>query len=355
MKAELHAWLEDALAPQPAPPGATSRDIVRQAIRCESPPRSPSSFVDPIRSDFFELAELERLLDRVGMGSQRSPGAVYTDTWGVRQAVVPGLFDRVLDHPLADLGKLDGYPFPDVAAPQCFARFAPLVEQANRVGKYVVAGDPVGLFERARALLGFETLTLAPWAQRPRLEALLDRLTQLTVETIEGLAELGGVDAFMTWQDFGTQTQLAVSLDTFRELYAPRLARVVRTAHEAGLHFVWHCCGQIFDLIPEMIAIGVDVVQLDQPRLIGHARLAEAFGGRICFWNTVDTQWAATEDPSDADLRAEVAAMTTPFRRFRGGFMARHYPQPHDIGLSRHFHDVTARAFLAARAAGGNP
>jgi hypothetical protein len=47
--------------------------------------------------------------------------------------------------------------------------------------------------------------------------------------------------------------------------------------------------------------------------------------------------------------------MTTPFRRFRGGFMARHYPQPHDIGLSRHFHDVTAGAFLAARAAGGNP
>ena len=89
MKAELHAWLEDALEPQPAPPGATSRDIVRQAIRCESPPRIPYSFVDPIRSDFFELAELERVLDRVETGSQRSLGEVYTDAWGVRRAVVP--------------------------------------------------------------------------------------------------------------------------------------------------------------------------------------------------------------------------------------------------------------------------
>jgi hypothetical protein len=50
---------------------------------------------------------------------------------------------------------------------------------------------------------------------------------------------------------------------------------------------------------------------------------------------------------SDADLRAEVAAMMEPFRCFRGGFMARHYPQPRDIGLSRRFHEVTAGAFLA--------
>jgi uroporphyrinogen-III decarboxylase len=203
--------------------------------------------------------------------------------------------------------------------------------------------------------MGFETLMLAPWAQRARLEALLDHLAQLTVETIEGLAELGGVDAFMTWQDYGTQTQLVVSLDMFRELYAPRLASVVRAAHEAGMDFIWHCCGQIFDLIPEMIAMGVDVVQLDQPRLLGHARLAEEFGGRICFWNAVDTQWATGDHLSDADLRAEVAAMTTPFRHFGGGLMARHYPQPHDIGLSPHFHDVTARAFLDTGRHGGSP
>jgi hypothetical protein len=338
MKPELRVWLDDALAPQPAPTGVTSRDIVRRAIRCEGPPRIPYSFVEPLRSDFFELAELERVLDRVEAGSARPPGAVYTDLWGVRHEVAPGLFDRVLEHPLADLGGLDDYPFPDVAAPQRCARIAPLVERANDAGKYVVAADPVGLFERARTLLGFETLLLAPWKQRA-----------------EGYARMGGADAFMTWQDFGAQMQQTISLETFRQLYRPRLARMVRAAHEGGLHFIWHCCGQIFELIPEMIALGVDVVQLDQPRLLGHARLAQAFGGRICFWNAVDTQWAANEERSDADLRAEVAAMTAPFRRFRGGFMARHYPQSHDIGLSRRFHEVTAEAFLTRADGAASP
>jgi hypothetical protein len=347
VSAELHTWLEAAVAPQPAPPGASSRDIVRKAIEFAEPPRIPYSFVEPLRSDFFELAELERILDRAGAASNRSLGDAYRDEWGVCHEVAEGLFDRVVDHPLADLAKLGAHRFPDVAAGERFERFDPFVRRAREAGKYVVAGDPVLLFERLRSLMGFEALMLAPYQQRVGFEALLDRLADLTVESIRGLARLGGVDAFMTWQDFGLQTRLVFSLETFREHYAPRLARVVRAVHDVGMHFIWHCCGQIFDLIPEMIAMGVDVVQLDQPRLLGHRRLAEAFGGRICFWNATDTQWCTQDDLSDAELCAEVAAMTEPFRRFRGGFMARHYPQPRDIGLSRHFHEVTAVAFLA--------
>jgi hypothetical protein len=344
MRPELRSWLDEVLAPRPAPAGTTSREIVRRAIAFAGPPRIPYSLVEPVRSDFFELAELSRLLDR--LAGEPEPGSVYRDAWGVRHEAVPGLFDRVLEHPLADLSRLDGHPLPDPAAPERLAQLEPFVARARQAQKYVVAADPVLLFERLQALVGFETLLIAPWEQRAALEALLDRLTELSVQAIGGFARLG-VDAFMTWQDFGLQSQLAMSLETFRELYAPRLLRMVRSAHEAGMHFIWHCCGQILDLIPEMIAMGVDVVQLDQPRLLGHRTLAESFGGRICFWNAVDTQWASEAGRTEADWCAEVAAMTEPFGRFPGGFMARHYPQPHDIGLSRRFHDVTSRAFLA--------
>jgi hypothetical protein len=313
MRPELRSWLDEVLAPRPAPAGTTSREIVRRAIAFAGPPRIPYSFVEPVRSDFFELAELSRLLER--LEGEPEPGSVYRDAWGVRHEAVPGLFDRVLEHPLADLSRLDGHPLPDPAAPERLAQLEPFVARARQAQKYVVAADPVLLFERLQALVGFETLLIAPWEQRAALEALLDRLTELSVQAIE--------------------------------LYAPRLLRMVRSAHEAGMHFIWHCCGQILDLIPEMIAMGVDVVQLDQPRLLGHRTLAESFGGRICFWNAVDTQWASEAGRTEADWCAEVAAMTEPFGRFPGGFMARHYPQPHDIGLSRRFHDVTSRAFLA--------
>lgn len=353
---ELHRWLAAALAPEPTPSHTSSREIVKQAIRCAGPPRIPYSFVEPLRSDFFELAELERLLDRLELiagEGERPYGSVYRDAWGVSYRVIGGLFDRVVDSPLANLGTLDADALsrlPDVATTERLQRIADAVERARRAGKYVVAADPVLLFERARTLVGFETLMTAPWKQRDGLERLLEHLTDLTLQSIEAHGKLGGVDAFMTWQEFAHETQLMVSLTQFREIYAPSLARMVEASHRAGMHFIWHCCGQVAELIPEMIAIGVDVVQLDQPRLLGHRRLAEEFGGRICFWNAVDTPWSTSRDLSEADLCAEVAAMTEPFRSLGGGFMARHYPQPGTIGLTRRFHDITSRAFLACPA-----
>ncbi|MBW2093116.1 MAG: hypothetical protein JRI34_13460, partial [Deltaproteobacteria bacterium] len=95
-----------------------------------------------------------------------------------------------------------------------------------------------------------------------------------------------------------------------------------------------------------MIDIGVDVLQLDQPRLMGHKKLTDDFGGKICFWNTVDIQWSVSGDITDDDIRNEVRDMVEIFNRFGGGFMARHYPQPHDIQLSRERCMLIYEAFL---------
>jgi hypothetical protein len=325
----------------------TSRELVRRAVEFENPARIPYSFIAPVRSDFFEIVALEAWLKSRKEGTARLQlGAVYYDEWGVGQKVTHRSWDQVIHHPLSDLRALDDYRVPDVAAPERFTWLAPFVRRAQEAGKYVVGGDPVLMYERMRALMGFEELMKAPYVQPGPLEALLDRLTDLTIAVIEQFSRIGGVDGFMTWQDHGGQERLQMGIETFRQFYKPRYQRIVEATHAAGMHYIWHNCGQIVDMIPDMIEIGVDVVQLDQPRLLGHRLLADRFGGKICFWNTVDIQWAASGTPSQADLRAEVAAMTTPFERFTGGLMVRHYPQPWDIGLATAFHEATYEAFL---------
>ncbi len=344
--AGLGSWLRAALAPQPCPAGTTSRELVTRAIAYRDPARIPYAFIEPLRSDFFETAELERQRRALGEGGGvRAAGEIYVDEWGVRREGTGGWFDRVLEHPLAQRQGLDDHPLPDIADARRFAWLGPHLQAAHQAGKYVVAADPVLLYERLRELLGFESLMLAPASERGAFEALLDRLTALSVAAVESYARAGSCDGFMTWQDFGLQSGLPMRLESFRELYAPRLARIAEAAHARGMHFIWHCCGRIFDLIPEMIESGVDVVQLDQPRLLGHERIAEAYGGRICFWNTVDIQWSAGGVGEEA-LRAEVAAMTRPFAELGGGFMARHYPFPRDVELSPEFHAASARAFF---------
>jgi uroporphyrinogen decarboxylase len=112
------------------------------------------------------------------------------------------------------------------------------------------------------------------------------------------------------------------------------------------MKFILHSCGQIEAFIPDFIEIGIDVLQLDQPRLVGHRILRERFGGKICFWNAVDTLWSSQGDLLDEDIEAEAHAMRSAFSDLPGGFMARHYPQPEDIQLSEHFHAVSREAFL---------
>ena len=339
-------FLEKYLEPQPLPPGLTSREIVRQAIEFDGPSRLPYSFLVPFGSDFFEAIIVRFLLPGPAVPPPREKGAVYYDEWGVGQKVTGRSWDHAFDHPLADLNKLDDYRLPDLADPRRFAPYKPYIDLAHGQGKYVVAPDPVMMFERLRSLLGFEELMMASYLHPGELEVLLDRLADLIVAVIGQWGSLGGIDAFMTWDDWGLQTGLQMKIETFRQFYKPRYARIIKAAHDLGMHYIWHNCGQIMDMIPDMIAIGVDVIQLDQPRLMDNRKLAENFGGRICFWNTVDIQWSAGPDLTDQDLRQEVADMVRLFSGFNGGFMARHYPQPRDINLSEERCRVLAEAFF---------
>jgi len=339
--------MERLLEPQPVPPGMNSREIVRRAIAFDDPPRFPYSFMLPMKTDFFETGVLE-WLER-GQQKPESPsqlGDVHYDEWGVGWETTKRWWDHSFHHPLQDLGELGSYRWPDVAAPERFDWMAPHLERAREAGKYVVGHNPIGMYERMRHLIGFEDLMIAPYTQPDGLEALLEQLTDLTIAIMDQWVRIGPVDAFMSAEDWGLQTQLQMKIDTFRQFYKSRYARLVEAAHQRGMHYFWHNCGFIVDMIPDMIEIGVDLVQLDQPRLMGHQRLSDAFGGRISFWNTVDIQWSTSPNVTAEEVRAEVAEMTRAFGRWGGGFIARHYPQPWDIGLSNEMQEVIYQAFL---------
>jgi uroporphyrinogen decarboxylase len=335
------------LEPQPTPPGMTSREIVRRAIEFDGPPRIPYSFMLPMKSDFFETGVLE-WLEQAGQKTGPNPemGDRRYDQWGIGWEVTTRYWDHSFHHPLADLDALGSYSFPDVAAPERFSWMAPHVKRAKDAGKYVVGYNPVAMYERMRHLLGFEELMIAPYTQPDGLKELLARLTDLTIACMDQWVGIGPVEAFMTAEDWGLQTQLQMKIDTFREFYRPHYARLVEAAHDRGMHYIWHNCGFIVDMIPDMIEIGVDAVQLDQPRLMGHQNLTDAFGGKICFWNTVDIQWSTSAKVTQDQIRAEVAEMTRAFARFNGGFIARHYPQPWDIQLSEETQTTIYEAFL---------
>ena len=51
-----------------------------------------------------------------------------------------------------------------------------------------------------------------------------------------------------------------------------------------------HSCGQIFEIIPHLIEVGIKVLQIDQPELLGIEKLGREFGGKVTFWSPCDVQ-----------------------------------------------------------------
>lgn len=340
----LKIWLGETLVPLDIPGAIKSRDLVMKAIAFRSPERLPVSLVNPVRSDFFELAAIgwHKRHEALPPGSRE----VYTDEWMVCRKPAAGLFDQVVHRPLENLASLESYRYPEIPNGSAGEKQRSIIAQAFKADKYIIGNDPVCLYDRVIDLAGLETAMLSPFRDGERFEELLDGLTDLTIKRIHTFGDTGMVQGFMTWQDFGMQDRLAMDMKTFRSFYRPRLKRMIDAAHSHGMHFIWHCCGAIFDLIPEMIEMGVDVLQLDQPKLIGYEKLGDKFGEKLCFWTALDTIWSVEKARSETEFLEEISKMINALGRFNGGLMLRHYPQPEDIGLSQEIQDLIAREFL---------
>jgi uroporphyrinogen decarboxylase len=152
--------------------------------------------------------------------------------------------------------------------------------------------------------------------------------------------------------DWGLQTGLQMKIDTFREFYKPYYKRIIDTCHRHKMHFFWHNCGYIVDMFPDMIELGVDVLQLDQPRLMGHQKLHDLLGGKISMWNTVDIQWSTADGVTDEQIRDEVDTMIQIYdpTGHVGGFIPKHYPSPWDINLPPERQLLIYKAFMANKA-----
>jgi len=132
----------------------------------------------------------------------------------------------------------------------------------------------------------------------------------------------------------------------WRRLFRPHYVRLFDETRRCGMDVIYHSCGNVMDIIPDLIDIGADVLQIDQPRLLGVDRLADEFGGKICFWNCVDIQWSVQAEVSLAEARDEAISMTRALGRFNGGFIARQYPQPNDIEMTPEKHSAIYEGFM---------
>ncbi|MCF7853370.1 MAG: uroporphyrinogen decarboxylase family protein [Candidatus Pacebacteria bacterium] len=311
----------------------TPQEVVYKTVRFQSADRIPYALTPQYGSDF----------EWTGMNP--SPDArpqSGVDEWGcVWENIGVSNLGEVKQPPLTNWAEWPSLNVPDVRDPKRWQALKTAREEAGN--KFLLAGG-VSLYERVHFLRGLENTWIDIHTAAKELGRLIDVLVDMNLYAIEKYAE-AGADGYMWCDDWGLQNRLMISPASWREIWKPRYARVYKAAHEAGLLTFLHSCGDVTSILDDLIAIGLDVIQMDQQENMGLEELGRRFGGRITFWCPVDIQATMAHGTLD-EIRAYCRRMVEALGRPTGGFIAKWYGDPKGVGHRPEAIDAMCEEFL---------
>lgn len=212
---------------------------------------------------------------------------------------------------------LDGYAFPDALRAGRFDDADARLKE--RGARYVQSGVWFTLFERLWMLRGFENMLMDPYAEEENFARLRDRIVEYNLAMIDQWIRRG-VDAVFFSDDWGCQRGLLMNPDDWRRFYMPSYKRMFDRVRTGGAHVWMHLCGNITAILPDLIDIGLNVLNPVQPQAMDVRQLSRAFGGKVCFNGGVDVQGTLIRGGPE-DVRREYLDLVDLFGRFNGGYI----------------------------------
>lgn len=312
----------------------TSKEIVKHAVEMKSPPRIPILFFNKYteRSDILSIG-YDCAIDFPYKGTNRSE-------WGFEWVRVDATMGQPKNPPITAWAKLDSYIAPDPHAPGRFEHIPEFIE--NNKDRYLMADLVISGFNMVTFLRGFEATLEDLYLERGKIEELIDIVFGFEEEVIKHYGEYQ-FDAIRFGDDWGTQNSLMISPALWRDVFKPRYKEQFDLVHKQGMHVYFHCCGYIYDIIPDLIEIGVDILNLNQPDLFGIEKLGRDFGGKVCFNCPVDHQTIAITG-TKAEIYDYVRSLKEYLGCFNGGYIG-YIEEYSSVGMSDENFNSIVNAF----------
>jgi uroporphyrinogen decarboxylase len=221
-------------------------------------------------------------------------------------------------YPLIDgYEQLDSYTFPDPHLPGRFEDAdRKLAECGDRYARAVVWFT---LFERFWMLRGFENALIDPYSDPANFARLRDQILDYNLAVIDQWTARG-VDGVFFSDDWGSQRALLINPDDWRKFYRPSYKAMFERVRSGGAHVWMHLCGNITAILPDLIDLGLNVLNPVQPQAMDIHALAREFGGKVCFYGGVDVQGTLIHSDPDG-VKRSVHELVDLFGRYNGGYI----------------------------------
>lgn len=220
-----------------------------------------------------------------------------------------GSYRECISHPLARYKTVDeietNYTWPDINDYD----FTIIKDQIKDWHDYPISGGGSEPFLDYKNLRGQQQGYIDLFRYPEIAEYCLDRLFDFRYEYTRRIyREIPGRVTFSyVAEDFGAQNGLLISPGMIREIFLPRMKRMNALAHGNGVHVFFHSDGAIMEIIPDMIGIGIDILNPIQWRCrdMDRARLKAQYGDKVIFHGAMDNQQTLPFGSTE-DVRAEV-------------------------------------------------
>ncbi|NIA12876.1 MAG: hypothetical protein GWP08_02255 [Nitrospiraceae bacterium] len=218
-------------------------------------------------------------------------GDGHTDFWGIRW-VKDGAFNQIAGFPLAGASRdaILQYVFPVDHLDELLAQMDPVMACSEEY--YVGVDVSPCAFEMYWRLRGMEDGLLDLAADHDLANTMLGRCADFAVTLSEAACDRFALDWLWTGDDVAGQQAMMMDPAMWRDLIRPHLQRVVDVGAARGLPVAYHSCGALRPIIPDLIEMGVGVLNPVQCNCPGMdpLELKREFGAELAFMGGVDTQ-----------------------------------------------------------------
>ncbi len=206
-----------------------------------------------------------------------------------------GLYNEFYKYPLEHAeseSDIDNYKFPD---PFAEGRYE---DAENKVAiyknEYGVIGDlETAIFETSWYLTGLEKFFMDMLVQPPYFIKLLDKVQHIHLEIGKELIRKG-IDMIWAGDDFGGQDGMLTDPDQWRQIFKPRMKFMFEEFRKVNpeIKIAWHTCGSVVPIIPDLIEIGLDILNPIQPlaKDMKPEFLKKEFGEDLIFFGGICVQ-----------------------------------------------------------------
>ena len=248
--------------------------------------------IDRYSADIHRVAwkNAEYPFDRYAAGK-------FTDAWGCEwHNQRNGIIGEVKDSPLSDWNRLDDFKAPYHVLEKNRENIEDDIRKHS--DKFILMGAEICLFERMQYIRGTENLLMDIAERSDNFFRLLEIVSDFYDKWLDMWLQYD-IDAVLFTDDWGSQTSLLISPNTWREIFKPCYKKLIDKTLQRGRRVFFHSDGRIDAIFGDLVEMGCAAIN-SQVWIMDKEELSRKYRGKVTFWGELDRQSVLASGNVDA-------------------------------------------------------